>query len=85
MRWDSLLSHPGSCPADRVHLNPSHPAGRDVRHPFVSWPGMASEPSGAANRVCPTLLENPRVTRRIFPRPLSSMTGAAIQSQHDFQ
>jgi hypothetical protein len=20
MRWDSLLSHPGSCPADRVHL-----------------------------------------------------------------
>jgi hypothetical protein len=23
MRWDSLLSHPGSCPADRVHLNQS--------------------------------------------------------------
>jgi hypothetical protein len=21
MRWDSLLSHPGSCPADRVHLS----------------------------------------------------------------
>jgi hypothetical protein len=22
MRWDSLLSHPGSCPADRDHLIP---------------------------------------------------------------
>jgi hypothetical protein len=27
MRWDSLLSHPGSCPADRVHLSIRSPTG----------------------------------------------------------
>jgi len=24
--WDSLLSHPGSCPADGVHLKPRKPS-----------------------------------------------------------